>query len=107
MFTCALTAGTDIPLRQNKAAKSSTNFFFIDLSNLFDGTTEFGRVQSNKPDTDTDLRGPSKEERQRTKHYEKDNIINIGGCRTGSSGDHGIGGDNKDTGSRRKLNCSS
>jgi hypothetical protein len=56
-MSTALTAGTDIPLRQNKAAKSSTNFFFINLSNLFDGTTEFGRVQSNKPDTDTDLRG--------------------------------------------------
>ncbi|PYI58550.1 MAG: hypothetical protein DMC59_08220 [Verrucomicrobia bacterium] len=28
-ISTALTAGTNIPLRQNKAAKSSTNFFFI------------------------------------------------------------------------------
>jgi hypothetical protein len=29
MFTCALTTGTDVPLTQNKTAKSNISFFFI------------------------------------------------------------------------------
>jgi hypothetical protein len=39
MFTCALTTGTDIPLTQNKTAKSNANFFFITflISFKFDG----------------------------------------------------------------------
>jgi hypothetical protein len=29
MLTCALTTGTDVPLTQNKTAKSNISFFFI------------------------------------------------------------------------------
>ncbi len=49
MFTCALTAGTDIPLRQNKAAKSSTNFFFITFLFSVSPPATASRKQSASP----------------------------------------------------------
>jgi hypothetical protein len=47
-MSTALTAGTNIPLRQNNTAKSSTNFFFITFSN-FAVRRDFGRVVASSP----------------------------------------------------------
>jgi hypothetical protein len=49
MFTCALTTGTDVPLTQNKTAKSNISFFFITFLFSVSPPATASRKQSASP----------------------------------------------------------